>query len=567
MPASNRTLSLTTDRLQVSFGSDPFVIRRIINRLTGRTVCLNGKQSFLLRTLLDVSEPIFMDRCRSFGSSPDGIRFIVTDATGKYTLTVTVVEAGGEIRFGLRAVAPLPVWMVEWQISGLRLKEVIVPALGGQSISDQMPDGNTLSYKYPFWWNARFVIGRMEKGGIWFHRKHTGPDFVLLRVKKESNGFAITCSAEAAAPVRSTSLETEWSVDAFEGSWKVPVGRYRQWMEEAYRLKPLSANRRAPAWLENISFVLELWGMRKDRPQPHHTFDEMKRRITEWARLYPPGKTLLYLPGYANQGIDSKAPNYDPSPFLGGERKFGELVARAHALGYRVMIHTNVLAMTFSHPLYRKFKKHQVDDPFGRPMTWGLDMDGDWLAEPYFAYINPGAKEWGRLMTGILGKLIRKYRLDAVFLDQTLLAFNNSRGPDFLGGMREHVGRLHRAFPDVLFAGEGLHEQIVSQLPMAQIHGIDSITEVHGLEGAASWRRIHPVSVFLFGKYTKFVPHLLTRHPSHRMFRFQERSYAKLGILPALCLYENTQRMDCPAVRAMIARVSEIYDSSLRYRE
>ncbi len=556
MAAYARTASLSTDRLRIDFGAAPFTIRRMLNRCTGQTVCIDGAFTFLLRTPLDVSEPVFLNCLRSWESSPNEIRFAITDATGKYRIQLSVAEADGEVRFTMIAAAARPIWMVEWRLSGLRLKEVIVPALGGQSIDQRMPAGSTLSYKYPFWWNAQFVIGRTERGGIWLHSRNADPGFAMLRVTRDRAGFALTYGCEAAAPLTSKTLAATWYLDAFRGSWNVPVDAHRAWMEEAFHLTPLPANRYAPAWLNDINVVLELWGMRKDQPRPHHTFDEMKERISAWAKLHPPEQTLLYLPGFANQGIDSNAPNYDPSAFLGGEKKFAELTARAHALGYRIMIHTNVLAMTFGHPLYPKFKRHQVHDAFGRPMTWGLDMDGDWLAEPYFAYINPGVKQWSDLMIGILGRLIAKYKLDGVFIDQTLLAFNNGSGPNFLAGMRKHIGLLHRAFPNVLFAGEGLHEQVAGELPMAQLHGIDSIREVHGLEGRSVWRHTHPVSVYLFSPYTRFVPHLLTRHPSHPMFAFQEAAYKKVGILPALCLYDAAQKMDIPEVRRMLTRAT-----------
>ena len=135
-----------------------------------------------------------------------------------------------------------------------------------------------------------------------------------------------------------------------------------------------------------------------------------------------------------------------------------------------------------------------------------------------------------------LGALIHEYGLDAVFLDQTLLAFNVSNGPNFVTGMRAHVQRLQEAFPGVLFAGEGLNEQVLPALPFVQIHGIDSIGEVHGMEGERPWRRVHPVSTALFGKFTKFVAHLLTKHPSSAEFERQEDAYAELGVVPALVL-------------------------------
>jgi hypothetical protein len=129
-----------------------------------------------------------------------------------------------------------------------------------------------------------------------------------------------------------------------------------------------------------------------------------------------------------------------------------------------------------------------------------------------------------------------------------------SNGKNFLKGMRDHIQRLQKAFPGILFAGEGINEQVLPALPMAQIHGIDSITEVHGMEGQVAWREVHPISAYLFGKFTKLVPHLLTKHPSHPMFAFQERSYENLGVLPALVLYTSDQPIDIPETRAMIIR-------------
>ena len=117
---------------------------------------------------------------------------------------------------------------------------------------------------------------------------------------------------------------------------------------------------------------------------------------------------------------------------------------------------------------------------------------------------------------------------------------------------------MQLAFPDTLFAGEGFHEQVAGTVPMAQIHGLDSVTEVHGMDGARAWRRIHPVSAYLFGGFTRFVAHLLTRHPSDPLFARQEAAYARLGVVPALCLYDRSQPMHGPAVRKMLSRAKSL---------
>ena len=66
------------------------------------------------------------------------------------------------------------------------------------------------------------------------------------------------------------------------------------------------------------------------------------------------------------------------------------------------------------------------------------------------------------------------------------------------------------------------------------------------------------MSTYLFGDYTKFSGHLLTRHPSHPMFTFQEAAYGELGVIPVLSLYSNEQKIDLPEVEAMIERAKTL---------
>ena len=80
------------------------------------------------------------------------------------------------------------------------------------------------------------------------------------------------------------------------------------------------------------------------------------------------------------------------------------------------------------------------------------------------------------------------------------------------------------------------------------------------MEGQSSWRKAHPVSTYLFGPYTRFTAHLLTKHPSHTMFQLQEAAYEELGVIPALCLYNHRQEMDLPQTRAMIVRSQRLAD-------
>jgi hypothetical protein len=551
-------ITFYTENLKIIISEEPFIIKEISDKNSGKIFCRNGSQSVIIRSPKHISDPVLLSVLSSFHANDESIHFILTDDTGENKADIKITDSKYGLRFSIKISASEIIWLSEWKLTGFRFDNIIVPALGGQSLSAEMTPGTTLSYKYPFWWNAQFVIGESGGDGLWLHTKDESPSLKLLRVRRDEDQFHFILGFEADAPLHHNTMQAEWYIDSYTKDWRKPVDIHREWLEETTGLLPLKENKAVPGWLKDINFILELWGMRKDQPEPHHTFDQMIKRIQEWKNFHSPENTLLYLPGFAENGIDSHAPDYNPAERCGGGVKFKELIDTAHEMGYRVMLHTNVLALTFDHHIYPHFEKFRVIDPFNRAIGWGMDIDGDWLPEDYFAYVNPGYTEWGDYMQGVIGELISKFSPDAVFLDQTLLAFNVSRGPNFLVGMREHIKRLKQAFPATLFAGEGLHEQVLPVLQFAQIHGIDSLSEVHGMEGKKSWRSVHPVSAYLFGKYTRFSAHLLTKYPAHKMFKLQENAYAKLNVIPALCLYDHRQKMDLPEVTKMIYRAVKL---------
>lgn len=545
-----------SSKLEMNLLDNPFAVDGFFCPKSAK-VCAKGTQSFFIRTADNLFDPYFLSKVHKIESDGNKINFTISDEDSGYFLHCSITPEKHGLKYSIEAEAPENIWMVEWRMSGFDFKQVLSPALGGQAIMKSLPEGITVNYKYPFWWNAQFLLGEMEGGCLMLSPKDPNPELKVARVSHEDKRFSLGYGVEMKAPLNSKRIKAEWHLEFIEGDWKKAVDHHRKWLEENFNLVEYKKHPHFPKWADNINFVLELWGARKSF-KPSHSFMQMRERIYEFAKMHDPKTTLLYLPGFAENGIDSHAPSYEPSMQCGGPEEFKKLVDEAHELGYKVMAHTNVLAMTFTHPLYNEYKKYQVVDVFNRPQGWGMDMDGDWLTEPFFAYMNPGYKEWGDLMEKTLGKLINTYNLDAVFLDQTLLAFNVNSGPNFLTGMKEHVRRLQNAFPNTLFAGEGLHEQVLEVLPLAQIHGLDSLFEIHGAEGQANWRKAHPISVYLFSKYVKFTAHLLTRHPANPLFETQDKAYTLLNVVPALCLYNSKQKMDIPQVRKLVRKAKRL---------
>lgn len=549
-------------RLEID-AADPLRIRRIAHASSDRDIARDATQRFLVRMPNRVSDPYFLTEVVSSAVDDGSITFFLADEARRFRLTCRISHAAHGIKIEADLEAPEPLWMLEWAIGDLALRRIVVPALGGQVLEDTMPAGMSVAYKYPFWWQSQFAIGELTDDlGIWLRTMDADPHMKVLRVGRR-DGFSLGLGFEADGPLDDTTLAAAWYLDGYVNSWREPVAEHRDWIRSSFCARPFIEHPHFPSWASDVDFVLEIWGMGKEQPEARHTFVDMIDRVREFAHHHDPSRTLLYLPGFAEEGIDSNAPDYGPAPKCGGRNGFKSLTDAAHELGYRVMIHTNVLALAYSHPLYERFKKYQVVDCFGRAQGWGNDIDGDWLHEPFFAYVNPGHLEWSGHIRSVLDDLIGAFDLDGIFLDQTLLAFNVGRGPNFIRGMREHIRRLQQAFPEVLFAGEGLHEQVVGALPMAQIHGIDSIVDIHGMEGALDWRRVHPVSAELFAPFTRLIAHLLTKHPSDPVFERQEAAYAKLGIVPALVLYDRKQPIDTPALRAMLARARSLSQTDL----
>ncbi len=117
------------------------------------------------------------------------------------------------------------------ELNGLNFDEILIPALGGQSINKSMPEGTTLPYKYPFWWNAQFVLGSSKKGGMILRTEDKGTELKLLRIGKENGKFSLSIGFEAKAPVTKKEFSAEWFIESYEDNWQERVEVHRRWME------------------------------------------------------------------------------------------------------------------------------------------------------------------------------------------------------------------------------------------------------------------------------------------------------------------------------------------------
>lgn len=212
-------------------------ISAIKNLSSMENICSSGKQYIIVRTSSAVSDPYMLTKVSDVKQNENGLQINFSDGDETCFADLNIFSEENRIKFTLKVSSPDPVWLAEWKISGFNFNEVIIPALGGQSLSSNMPAGTTLSYKYPFWWNAQFAIGTYSNGTFLLSTEDTVPDLKLLRIHKDKNSFGISLGFEAPAPLKSSNLEAEWYIENFDGDWRFAVDSYRNWMEKSFDVK------------------------------------------------------------------------------------------------------------------------------------------------------------------------------------------------------------------------------------------------------------------------------------------------------------------------------------------
>ncbi len=180
----------------------------------------------------------------------------------------------------------------------------------------------------------------------------------------------------------------------------------------------------------------------------------------------PGDRLLAYLPGWEGRYYHDY-PWYQPDPALGGAEGFSRLVDAAHRLGVRIMPMFGIHGANAAR--YPDWEKAAFRTRTNRSLAFvnHPDWDGDRSGEDDQVFLNPGEPGFRRHLADQVGGLIERFDVDGVFLDTSACWFNDPRY-DVVGGYRELLGSLRAAHPDVLFAGEGWYDALLSLFPVNQ---------------------------------------------------------------------------------------------------
>ncbi|NLF73922.1 MAG: hypothetical protein GX575_33350 [Candidatus Anammoximicrobium sp.] len=410
------------------------------------------------------------------------------------------------------------VWGVSWSIGRIPLDfAILVPGRSGIRLTADSP-GRRQQFDYPIGWEAQLVIVEGDKRGFYVWAEDPRGRFKRLVVERHCDGWQLTLVTINYAPFDDlTACESvPWRLGVYQGDWRVPARRYREWMEQHFQ--PVPIDQQKPAWVGDVR-CLVIMGLDREM-------------LAELPKRLDPAQTILYVPSWRSAGYDRDYPTYD-APLDSLE----PFVNQAHGLGFRVMLHVNYFGVDPKHPLYEQFERYQVRSP------WGNHERQWWLwdrAQPEirFAYINPACRAWRESFVKHMATLCRRYEIDALHLDQTLCIYNDHNG--LLDGMSMIDGNLalHRelreALPEVALSGEGLNEVTCRYEAFAQRHAW-GVNHADGTWNRRPLACAHPISSYLLRPYTVINGYLGCAPPTHgQMYAAWNEAYEHWGVIPTL---------------------------------
>ena len=270
--------------------------------------------------------------------------------------------------------------------------------------------------------------------------------------------------------------DVEWRLKAFSGDWRAAAGVYRDWI---LTNRPPISNAAHP-WVSDIRTVVGV----------------------------PSDPALLAAAGGDRQSVADAAiclrlaagPVRRQLSRLHAPVRRGELHQRGARLGFKVMLHINLIGVSPFNPSYSSLQPYQAKNPETlAPLGWMWHLAPETTSR--FAYINPGSAAYRALLISRLQAGLNGLGADALHLDQSGQAINDGNGPIEGRSYAQGVARLHEdliaAFPGLALGGEAENDITYRYHAFAQAWWLPDAPP----QG-------HPIAAFLFSPHVRYYGHL-----------------------------------------------------------
>jgi hypothetical protein len=420
------------------------------------------------------------------------LRFSGWDADG--VLTVSEDPETGDLMVEPSAYSSRPgVLSCRWLLPGLREDlDLVAPFFQGV----KLPLSDPLLQQRWFWpqfWEDGLAILQGRQDGFWVHCRDNHYRYKALNVEKGALGL----ETEAYGPIDSSlgAGGLVWRLNVYQGDWQVPASIYRDWLWEAYHLGAAEQSRKP--WIHDVRFALSWYN------GDPALLDALAQRID-------PQKVLIHYSNWRTDPYDENYPTYEPSEAA------RSVFAKAQAMGFHVMPHSNAVDMDPTHPAYAYVRDFQYRDVQTRRLHgWGYDpAAGGVLGVPnsyhslsqnrarkVMVKVHPGLAMWRSILAEHVQAAVNAVGTDTVFIDVTLCSHNlhnclveNTTPTE---GMKRLITQIAELGEGLAVGGEGLNEITMQGLSFAQAHLFRSWqTNCEGLERTGGCA----LNEFLFGR-------------------------------------------------------------------
>ncbi len=547
MKASSDTATTQIETKDVTVGLRQGAVVAITNRLTSESYLMANSSEVYARVHSTANKLPSSQAPGECSVNRQGsvatLRSIWSDGS-KASTVCEVDPKSGEVMITQQASTPSGgVYGVSWELGDVPdSMSILVPGDSGQCLGAESAF-ETRSFDYPMQWEAPYVVILGSKGGVVIRAEDTKYQFKTLHVEHRPGFFRLRFESRNQAPFdKLNSVKSvNWKITAFRGPWQVGAAIYNNWAAKAYKM--VSLERKSAAWAKDIQFIV--------------TMDTNVDLLQPLAKQVNPRQTILYLPGWRKDGYDRNYPTYEA---IDGFELF---VQAAHKFGFRVMPHCNYFGCDPLNPLFAQFEKYQIRDAFTKEPQWWI-----WKAEPIikFAYINPASKAWRKLLVSRLVELVKRYKVDALYIDQTLCIYNDGAGlvdgMNCIQGNIALIRELTQALPNVPVGGEGLNEVTCLYESFAQRHEL-SIDFTAGTWDTKKLDQAHPISSSLLLQYTRMYGYLGMPNPNNNpgLFTAWRTGYERYGIIPTLP-WPSIDQLEKPS-----GLVAQVFDEARFYQK
>lgn len=391
---------------------------------------------------------------------------------------------------------------IAFNLSGIRKDlDVIGPFQQGARLPLTHPQMQGKVAQWAFDWEAAFLVFANKQSGFTIQAWDDHYLYKSIRIGHEKNPHAVAFITNAYGPLESNRCVGNlcWRISTFQGDWRLPVKRYRDWYWKAYHLD--EAAKKRPEWVDDLRLAIS-WC-----PTKLELLDALAQKID-------PHKVFIHLPNWRDLVYDQDYPT-----FVAGE-KGKVFIEKAHHLGYHVAPHANSCQMSPDHPFF--FQARDFCTRWPADLRWGgwswLPVKGWGSFGPPQSYSHmPGNKAWNvlvnvhlawspwrRELTRQVAELIRLHGVDGIFVDVSQLIHNSDNavleGLTYAEGSLKLIRELAELKPDFCVSGEGRNEISTQFLSIVQFH-LYNFAHVATIDGKdVSWvlEATTPVNDLLF---------------------------------------------------------------------